>query len=56
MSRHERLADPEGLYRLRWLDPGRYEISVEASGRRSVRTLELPPDAVEWLEVALGPD
>ncbi|MBV9947017.1 MAG: hypothetical protein JOZ69_09225 [Myxococcales bacterium] len=55
VTRRERVEDVEGECRLRWLEPGTYELAVVAEGGAATRSIALDPDAVESLAVELSP-
>jgi hypothetical protein len=53
VSRRERIEDADGEGRLRWLDPGSYELRVEGGDGLLVRAIDLEPNAVERIDLDL---
>jgi hypothetical protein len=54
MTRRERVEDGDGNFRLPWLDPGHYELVVEADEGRSVTSVDLLPNDVRTLSIVLS--
>jgi hypothetical protein len=55
MTRRETIEDGDGNFRLPWLDPGHYELIVEASEGHSITSVDLGPNDVQIVRVVLSP-